>query len=773
MKKKGILFIVTWLATLMNITSLQACDPNKKNRNNAWFPSRYLWASNRTPDIYVGGWSYPRSAEVCTYDAECFPWRSGNGKYLLFASINFAGPPRPGHQGTQNWDIYISEWDSIHQLWSKEKNMGPVINTLSQERRPSCTWNCDTLYFNRRVGNGDEDIYMSTYDGANWSTPVALPAPVNRDSDDEHPAISADGKRLYFTSNRPGGLGGSDIWIARWDGSAWSSVVNLGPPINTLNEESRPFESYDGQRFYFTNQYGYPRIEGSYGAGDIYVCTKTESGWGPVQVVAPPVNSDLVACSPYESPDGNELWIGSESWEGSHGDEDIWVASKNSSYSSPIVSGYGSWVKTGELEKAIYIYDLKESSTGIIYAAVACSDNEPRGRVFKTNNGGLVWTQCAELPGAMVVYSLIVQGDTIYAGTYPNGDVFKSTNRGNSWTNTQDIPGARSIRGMAKLKNGDILICASPPDLSNRSQIYRTSDDGLTWSETVRLPHLNPCKFIYQTSRGAIFTGGWSTTTGVFIYRSMNNGLSWDTLTVISDPQCDWTADRLLEAHDGTLYLSGWIPSRGPGKNGGYVYKSVDQGDSWNACTKIMRGDGVHSDRVFSIIEDRAGVLYAGLQPAADSVVFASKDRGKSWYSTGGLNGAFECLCLFQASDGAIYAGTTPNGDVFKYFPQTHVEENHPPLTHQYQLAQNFPNPFNSTTVIRFQIARAGRATINVYNVHGQKIKTIADDHFETGWHEIHFDGIDEDKNTLSSGVYLYRMEAVDFTIVKKLLFLK
>jgi hypothetical protein len=763
----------------MNITPLYACDPKKKNQSGIkknqsgiWLSPGLLWARNSTSDMYDGGWGFPKSAEVNTFDAECYPWRSGNGRFLLFASINFAGPPRPGHQGN-NWDIYISEWDDVHQCWGREKNIAPPINTESPERRPSCTFNCDTLYFNRWV-DGHEDIFISIYKDTIWSKPVPLLPPVNTDpTNDEHPAISADGKRLYFTSNRPGGYGGSDIWTALWDGLSWSSVVNLGPPVNTFNEESRPFESYDGQRLYFTSHGGYPRIEGSYGAGDIYVCTKTESGWGPVQVLAAPINCDLDACSPNETPDGNEFWIGSEAWEGAQGDEDIWVASKDMTYHPRITQGYGKWIKTGELSKALYVYDLKEGPNGIIYAATACADSGQKGRVFKTNNGGLEWLPCADLPGAMVVYTLIVQGDTLYAGTYPNGDVFKSTNRGNSWINTADIPEATAARCLLQLKNGDILVGTSPPDLTNHNRIFRTSDGGLSWNETARLQHLRPCKFIYQTSSSAIFTGGWSHKTGVIVYKSMDNGFTWDTLTLIPDPAVDWGADCLWETQNGALFVGGHIPSLAVGKGGGYVCKSHDQGKTWKVCPKILRGDGAHSDRVYTIIEDRTGTLYAGIQPAPDSVVFASSDGGNHWYSTGGLDGSYECLCLLQASDGAIYAGTTPNGDIFKYYTKTSVKKTHLPIADQYQLSQNYPNPFNSTTAIRFQMAKAGRVRINVYDVLGQKVKIIADNYYETGWHEIQFDGIDENNHTIDNGVYLYRMEAADFIMVKKSLFMK
>ncbi|MBN2356363.1 PD40 domain-containing protein [candidate division KSB1 bacterium] len=775
MARKAILIATAWI-TLLSVTSLRACDPRKRYWVDYMPYSAILNAQEANSDEYDGGWGIPQSSDLCNYDAECYPWRSGDGRFLLFASINFAGPPRPGHQsgpgGTENWDIYISEWDSVRHRWGEEKNMGPLINTGANERRPSCTWNCDTLYFNR-WSEGDEDIYMSTFVNGNWTEPIALPAPVNTEKNDEHPAISADGKRLYFTSNRPEGCGGSDIWIARWDGSSWSSVINFGPPVNTFNEESRPFESYDGQRFYFTSHGGPPRAEGRYGAGDIYVCTKTDSGWGPVQVIAAPVNCDLEACSPYETPDGSELWIGSESWEGARGDEDIWVASRNALYPHRLVQGYGNWLKTGELKKAIYVYDLKEGAQGIIYAATACEDTTMKGKVFKTNDNGMTWTPCAELPGVMAVYTLIVRGDTIYAGTYPRGDVFKSTNRGNAWIPTADLPGAKAVRSLIRLKNGDIWAGTSPSDLLNRGRIFRSSDGGLSWAEVALLPHLNPCKFIYQSKSGAIFTGGWSHNTGVIIYRTTNYGITWDTTTVISDREVDWGADHLFETHDGTIYVTGRTPSHGVGKGGGYVCKSTDHGTTWTECSKILRGDGVHSDRVYTLIEDRTGTLYAGIQPAPDSVVFASADGGQSWYSTGGLDGAFECLTLLYASDGSIYAGTTPYGDVFRYLPITKVDENTSTLANDFQLSQNYPNPFNSETTIRFHLLKESLVKITVYDMLGQKVKTIADDYFVAGWHIVVFDGMDRHRRAVATGVYFYRLVTDGFECVKKCICLK
>gem|GEM_PF-1192021 len=768
--KKASLLGVMSLLVLTSVSALQACDPREKVRRvNSSGSGRGL----STPRTFFDGWGLPRSVEVSNYDGDCFPWVSGNGRYLLFASINFNGPPRPGHQGV--WDIYRSEWDSVNHYWKEPENLGPVINTPLDERRPTCNAVCDTIYYHRIGLNGNANIYRSTWDDSVWTTPESLPGPVNTPANEEHPALSADGMRLYFTSDRlVGGEGGKDIWIALWNGTEWDSVVNLGPPVNTPNEETRPFESFDGQRLYFTNQHSLPRAEGCYGGwGDIYVAFWTGSGWDNVSVVAAPVNNDLVACTPAESPDGSQLYFGSESYEGGRGDEDIWVTDWGVSRPPGMAVGYGSWAKTGELGDAVHIHDLKESADGAIYAATACAETIPEGRVFRTTDGGVNWSPCADLPGAMIVYSLMFVENTLYAGTYPNGDVFKSVDAGASWVNTGDLPGVTSVRAMVQLESGDIFVGTAPHDTFYRNRIFRTTDGGLTWTERAALTGINPCKSIYQTSSGAIFAVGWGIDSYIFINRSTDNGATWDSITVVPQTECDWSVDAFVEASDGTLYTMGWLPAKSPGTGGGFIYRSADDGITWAVCSKIMRGDGVHNGRVYSVVEDDYGRIYVGMQPAPDSVVFASSDRGESWYSTGGLDGAFECLCLLHASDGAIYAGTTPNGDVFRYVPPTHVAEKRTSAAGRYQLSQNYPNPFSSATAVAFHVPRAGPVSIRVYDILGQLVRTIFEGDVEIGSHDVRFTGIDSSGRTLADGVYFCRMEADDFVQIRKLLLVR
>ena len=85
-----------------------------------------------------------------------------------------------------------------------------------------------------------------------------------------------------------------------------------------------------------------------------------------------------------------------------------------------------------------------------------------------------------------------------------------------------------------------------------------------------------------------------------------------------------------------------------------------------------------------------------------------------------------------------------------------------------YELRHNYPNPFNPTTNIEFSLAKAGHTTIKVYNVMGQLVETLMDKNLEAGMHKINFRA-----EGLASGVYIYRIQAGEFTQAKKMMLIK
>jgi WD40 repeat protein len=139
-----------------------------------------------------------------------------------------------------------------------------------------------------------------------WSEPVNLGATVNTPSGDQNPGLSPNELQLYFISNRPGGLGGNDIWVSqrRCPRCPWETPVNLGAPINSDAAEAAPTLSYDGRLLFFSSQ-----RPGGFGGGEIYVSHLVdgdeddddgddgrdqgddERGWGPPVNLGPDVNT--------------------------------------------------------------------------------------------------------------------------------------------------------------------------------------------------------------------------------------------------------------------------------------------------------------------------------------------------------------------------------------------------------------------------------------------------------------------------------------------------
>ena len=91
----------------------------------------------------------------------------------------------------------------------------------------------------------------------------------------------------------------------------------------------------------------------------------------------------------------------------------------------------------------------------------------------------------------------------------------------------------------------------------------------------------------------------------------------------------------------------------------------------------------------------------------------------------------------------------------------------------EFTLSQNYPNPFNPETYIEFERAKASHVKIDVFNIVGQKVRTLVDEEMQPGRYVADWDSKDEQGNSVSSGIYFYRMQADDFSDMKKMLLVK
>lgn len=104
---------------------------------------------------------------------------------------------------------------------------------------------------------------------------------------------------------------------------------------------------------------------------------------------------------------------------------------------------------------------------------------------------------------------------------------------------------------------------------------------------------------------------------------------------------------------------------------------------------------------------------------------------------------------------------------------ETGVVSNSGMAPEHYTLKQNHPNPFNPTTVISFTLPRNEATSLTIYNVLGQRIRTLVDAEFKVGAHEVIWDGLDETGEPVAAGVYIYRLQAGSFTASKRMAYMR
>ena len=298
---------------------LTACAKEPQTLTKPDFAVRYAAAAN------LSAWSEATSTsftEINTASAiEGCPFIAKSGNVLYFAS-NRAG----GYGGL---DLYVSHWDAAAQAWGEPTNMGPGINTASNEQCPLVLnsgkelvfasdrsggaggldlWLADrrdhrddlgwqspvnltalntgadefgpgayeedgttVLYFNsnRSGGAGKHDLYVSTRSPGGTFLPPVPAAGLNTPAEEQYASLSKDGREIFFSSDRPGGQGGFDLWHATRESTSdlWDTPVNLGPAVNSTFKEGRSAIAWDGMTLIFNSS--------RTGIMDLYQTTRT------------------------------------------------------------------------------------------------------------------------------------------------------------------------------------------------------------------------------------------------------------------------------------------------------------------------------------------------------------------------------------------------------------------------------------------------------------------------------------------------------------------
>ena len=184
-------------------------------------------------------------------------------------------------------DIFIST--KVDGEWGKAKNISNVVNTPYNDSNLALSADGKKLFIYKDLNDGDIYVSKRQEDGT-WALPEPLPGDVNSSYRETSVSLSKDGNSLYFASDRPGGLGGSDIYVATLNGvGEWTRVKNLGPNINSEFDEDSPFIDYDNTTLYFSSN-------GRKGMGgfDIFRSTLTnarKNEWTEAENLGYPMNT--------------------------------------------------------------------------------------------------------------------------------------------------------------------------------------------------------------------------------------------------------------------------------------------------------------------------------------------------------------------------------------------------------------------------------------------------------------------------------------------------
>jgi len=208
--------------------------------NNAWSAAEQL----------------PGAVNTETYDAVLSVVPDGSGLFVYKNTVTTTG------------DIFFSKYNEMDNEFRVAEKMPRPINTSYFESSISMTADGKTVYFisERPEGLGQGDIYVSTMKGKSWSNPKNLGKIINTDDDEKFVFIHPNGKTLYFASNGHQGMGSYDIFKTELVNGEWSVPVNLGFPINTVNEESTFSLTNDNKHMFISAEYG-----DTFGERDIYM----------------------------------------------------------------------------------------------------------------------------------------------------------------------------------------------------------------------------------------------------------------------------------------------------------------------------------------------------------------------------------------------------------------------------------------------------------------------------------------------------------------------
>ena len=318
----------------------------------------------------------------------------------------------------------------------KIENGGDSVNSAFSEYYPTLTIDGSQLIITRRTrGSADEDFFSSVLKEGRWRKAVPLFGKINTSYKEGAQQITPDGNWMVFSAkDYPEGLGSFDIYLAYQTDNGWSERIHAGAVINSEYWESAPCLSPDKRQLYFASD-----RPGGFGGTDLYVSTRLANGkWTAPQNLGPVINTSGDESCPFMHADNETLYFNSNGHQG-YGGTDLFLAKKiDKGFTAPQNLGYplntiddeGSLFVTSDALTGFFASDRADSKGGLdIYSIQLYNGIQPNasswveGRIYDSLNGkgisGLV--EVVDLQSKVIISEVEADEEGNYLSILPSG----------------------------------------------------------------------------------------------------------------------------------------------------------------------------------------------------------------------------------------------------------------------------------------------------------------------------------------------------------------
>lgn len=377
-------------------------------------------------------------------------------------------------------------------------------------------------------------------------------------------------------------------------------------------------------------------------------------------------------------------------------------------------------------------------------------------QIYRSRDKGEVWGAIGNaIPSGTTPHSFFISPvDTniwLVATESSPDKVYRTTDYGQTWTAVLSLNFSNYGQPLEMDQNNPSTFYFAP----DNGGFWKSTDNGATFAEiSNNYPFRSPCDIIvmWDSSKVVFVADGITGSGQAKLFKSINGGENWTLVHTAAASEIPSMANSVFDKS--SVWCTEW--------SGSNIYRSTNYGDTWS----------LHHSNSFSgwgsdVCREDPNVLITGSWGSAATITL---DGGTTWTNiSSGLSGHGGGILIPDRGYIIAHQGSNVYKLNVTYTVITSVSENLiSGIPSEFNLAQNFPNPFNPSTSIRYDIPVSGNVSLKVYNELGKEVSTLVNSFRNAGSYQVTFDA-----SGLTSGIYFYRLETNAISSTKKMLLVK